>query len=64
MRAPIVTAKLDEVDAVIVDPPCAGAAAQCEQLAASGYWLDGLRVIDQFRFASHIELVAGFRRDT
>ena len=89
MRAPIVAAKLDEVDAVIVDPPRAGAAAQCEQLAASrvpliamvscnpasfardaatlvggGYRLDSLRVIDQFRFASHVELVAGFRRDT
>lgn len=88
MRAPVGTDRLDEADAVIVDPPRAGAAAQCEQLAASrvpiiamvscnpasfardaatlvggGYRLDSLRVIDQFRFTSHVEIVAGFRRD-
>ena len=87
MRAPVGTDRLDEADAVIVDPPRAGAAAQCEQLAASavpviamvscnpasfardaatlvggGYRLDSLRVIDQFRFTSHVEIVAGFRR--
>ena len=89
MRAPIGTDRLDEADAVILDPPRAGAAAQCEQLAASqvpviamvscnpasfardaaalvggGYRLDSLRVIDQFRFTSHVEIVAGFRRDS
>ncbi len=88
MRAPVGTDRLDEADAVIVDPPRAGAAAQCERLASSrvpviamiscnpasfardaatlvggGYRLDRLRVIDQFRFASHVEIVAGFRRD-
>ena len=87
MRAPVGADKLGEADAVIVDPPRAGAAAQCEQLAASrvpvvamvscnpasfardaatlvggGYRLDRLRVIDQFRFSSHVEIVAGFRR--
>ncbi len=89
MRAPLGTDRLNEADAIIVDPPRAGAAAQCEHLAVSqvpviamvscnpasfardaatltggGYRLDSLRVIDQFRFASHVEIVAGFRRDS
>ena len=87
MRAPLGADRLDLADAVIVDPPRAGAAAQCGLLAASsvpvvamvscnpasfardaamlcdaGYRLDSLRVIDQFRFTPHVEIVAGFRR--
>ena len=31
-------------------------------LVAGGYRLDGLQVVDQFRWSSHVELVATFRR--
>ncbi|MBE9635968.1 class I SAM-dependent RNA methyltransferase [Salipiger mangrovisoli] len=31
-------------------------------LLRAGYVLDGLRVVDQFRWSTHIELVAGFKR--
>jgi 23S rRNA (uracil1939-C5)-methyltransferase len=34
-RRPLLTAELDTFDAVVIDPPRAGAKAQCEQLAAS-----------------------------
>lgn len=88
MRAPLTADRFVDVDAVIVDPPRAGAAAQCEILAttavptiamvscsppsfardaaclvAGGYRMTSLQVIDQFRFSSHVELVAGFARD-
>lgn len=35
-RNPLTTAELDKFDAVIVDPPRAGAREQCERIAASG----------------------------
>ncbi|MEC8127440.1 MAG: RsmD family RNA methyltransferase [Pseudomonadota bacterium] len=88
MRAPLTADIFAGVDAVIIDPPRAGAAAQCEILAATsvpaiamvscsppsfardaaslvagGYRMSSLQVIDQFRFSSHVELVAGFIRD-
>ena len=78
---------LDGFDAVIIDPPRAGAAAQCARLATStvpviamvscnpatfardaatliagGYEMGRPRIIDQFRFSSHVEIVAGFSR--
>ena len=87
MRAPLTADRFADTDAVILDPPRAGAAAQCAILAttdvpaiamvscsppsfardaaslvAGGYRMSSLRVIDQFRFSSHVELVAGFTR--
>ena len=72
-------------DAVVIDPPRAGAEAQTKRLAAAripviasvscnpitfardaktltdaGYGLDWVQVIDQFRWSSHVELVARF----
>ena len=85
--APLVAAALEGSDAVIIDPPRAGAAAQCAALAdspvplvamvscnpatfardaatllAGGYRLERLRLVDQFRFSSHIEIFGGFAR--
>ena len=87
MEAPLMEDDLDGFDAAIIDPPRAGAAAQCARLAASpvpviamvscnpatfardaatliagGYSMDKPRIIDQFRFSNHVEIVAGFRR--
>ena len=87
MDAPLMEADLAAFEAVIIDPPRAGATAQCARLAASrvpviamvscnpatfardaatliagGYIMGRPRVIDQFRFASHVEIVAGFTR--
>ena len=87
MEAPLMDDDLDGFDAVIIDPPRAGAAAQCARLATStvpviamvscnpatfardaatliagGYEMGRPRIIDQFRFSSHVEIVAGFSR--
>ncbi len=86
-RRPLDVDELKGIDAVVIDPPRAGAEAQTERLAASsvpviaavscnpvtfardariavaaGYHLDWLQVIDQFRWSSHVELVARFSR--
>ncbi len=86
-RRPFSTAELVAYDAVVFDPPRAGALAQAEQLAASnvpivvavscnpasfardaavlvraGYTIERLVPVDQFIYASHLELVAVFRR--
>ena len=37
-------------------------AREAAALLRAGYQLDGLRVVDQFRWSTHIELVAGFKR--
>ncbi|MDA3859365.1 MAG: class I SAM-dependent RNA methyltransferase, partial [Roseovarius sp.] len=35
-------------------------ARDARALLAGGYHLDRLRVVDQFRWSSHVEMVAGF----
>ena len=86
-RRPLETAELDRFDAVILDPPRAGAKEQMPALAAArvprvayvscnpatfardarvlvegGYALDWIQPVGQFRWATHVELAACFRR--
>ena len=86
-RRPLTPAELSAFDAVVFDPPRAGAAAQCAALARSavpvivavscnpstfardaqtlvegGYRLDRLWPVAQFRWSTHVELVARFSR--
>ncbi len=74
-------------DAVVIDPPRAGAEAQIGQIAASrlsrvamvscnpvtfardaralvdaGFSMGPITVVDQFRWSTHVELVAAFSR--
>jgi 23S rRNA (uracil1939-C5)-methyltransferase len=86
-RRPLDSAELAPFDAVILDPPRAGAAEQAAALAGSavsriayvscnpatfardaktlvdsGYMLDWVRPVGQFRWSTHVELAACFRR--
>ncbi|OYU14787.1 MAG: RNA methyltransferase [Alphaproteobacteria bacterium PA4] len=86
-RRPLVATEMAGLDAVVFDPPRAGAEAQSRQLAASavpvvvavscnpntsgrdaailvegGYRLDRLWPVAQFRWSTHVELVARFVR--
>lgn len=86
-RRPLEPDEFKGVDAVVIDPPRAGAEAQMAVLAksavpviasvscnpitfardaktliAGGYHLDWVQVVDQFRWSSHVELVARFSR--
>jgi 23S rRNA (uracil1939-C5)-methyltransferase len=86
-RRPLMPDELRKTDAVVIDPPRAGAEAQVRELAQSDvpviafvscnpvtfardariltdgpYQLDWVQVVDQFRWSSHVELVAKFSR--
>lgn len=87
-RNPLQAEEFSKCDAVVIDPPRAGATAQVAELARSsvpriahvscnpatfardtatliraGYDLDWVKVVDQFRWSTHVELVALLRRD-
>ncbi|GKY86476.1 class I SAM-dependent RNA methyltransferase [Sinisalibacter aestuarii] len=86
-RHPLMPDELDRFDAIVIDPPRAGAEAQTREIAASsatriaavscnpvtfardarilieaGFTLERLMVVDQFRWSTHVELAAHFRR--
>lgn len=86
-REPLVPNEMKELDAVVFDPPRAGAEAQARQLARSkvktvvavscdagtfardaeiltggGYQLKTVAAVDQFKYSSHVEVVARFAR--
>jgi 23S rRNA (uracil1939-C5)-methyltransferase len=86
-REPLVANELKAYDAVVFDPPRAGAEAQARQLAKSkvktvvavscdpqsfardagiliggGYRIADLAAVDQFKWTSHVETVAVFRK--
>lgn len=85
-RRPLLPDELSRFDAVILDPPRAGAEAQVEQiaeaqvplvsyvscnpvsfardaarLARAGYDLQSVRVVDQFKWSAHVEIVSKFQ---
>ncbi len=86
-RRPVLAEELKRIDAVLFDPPRAGAADQARQIALSGaavvvgvscdaasfardarmlsdggFKLEQVRLIDQFLWSPHVELVGAFRR--
>jgi 23S rRNA (uracil1939-C5)-methyltransferase len=86
-REPLVPNEMKELDAVVFDPPRAGAEMQARQLArskvktvvavscdaatfardaeilvAGGYALKKVTAVDQFKWSSHVEIVAQFMR--
>ena len=83
-RRPLTPDELQAFDAIVIDPPRAGAEAQMIEIAAakvqriasvscnpitfardvailtnSGYKLDWIDIVDQFRWSPHIEIAAG-----
>ncbi len=86
-REPLVANELKDFDALVFDPPRAGAEAQARQIAKSkvktvvavscdpttlardaeilmdgGYRIEAVTAIDQFKWTSHVETVAVFRK--
>lgn len=86
-QRPLDIGELSRFEATVLDPPRAGAAEQCAQLARStmpriayvscspeslardakkliegGYRLDWVKPVGQFRWSTHVELVAAFSR--
>ena len=86
-REPLVPNEMKHIDAVVFDPPRAGAEAQAKHLArsgvktvvavscdaasfardaeilvAGGYALTRVTAVDQFKWSSHVEVVALFTR--
>ncbi len=86
-RRPMLAQELKGVDAVVFDPPRAGAQAQAQQIALSGaavavgvscdamtfardariltgagFRLEQVKVVDQFLWSPHVEMVGVFRR--
>ena len=83
-RRPLTPDELKHYDAIVIDPPRAGAEAQMSEIGAaqvqrialvscnpvtfardaailtnSGYKLDWIDIVDQFRWSTHIEIAAG-----
>ncbi len=86
-RRPLTAKELARFDAVVFDPPRAGAEAQARELAKSkvpvvvavscdppsfardaailvegGYGIEFVAPVDQFKYSTHVEIVATFRR--
>ncbi len=86
-RRPLLPDELNRYEAVVIDPPRAGAQAQTAEIASarvpvvaavscnpvsfardarilveSGFRLDWIQIVDQFRWSPHVELSARFSR--
>ena len=64
-RRPLLASELDGFDAVVIDPPRAGAAAQCRELARSGVARIAAVSCDPASFARDARILVdgGFRLD-